>query len=80
MLLLLIKRVLKRNGLLLIANEVYRDPRFEERNATWARLANMQVYGPEQYRAFLSTAGFGPAQIDTRPEDNWIAVVAAPAF
>jgi SAM-dependent methyltransferase len=74
-----IGRVLKENGLLLIANEAYRDPRFEERNATWARLANMRVYGPQEYRAFLSSAGFGTVEIDTRPERNWIVVVAAPA-
>jgi len=76
-----IRRVLKPNGLLLIANEVCRDPRFDERNATWARLANMQVYGSQEYRVFLSRAGFGAAQIDTRPERNWIVVVvAAPAL
>jgi len=75
-----IRRVLKENRLLLIANEVYRDPRFEERNATWARLATMQVYGPQEYRAFLSSAGFDVAEIDTRPERNWIVVVAAPAL
>jgi ubiquinone/menaquinone biosynthesis C-methylase UbiE len=74
-----IRRVLKGNGLLLMANEVYRDPGFEERNATWARLADMQVYGPQEYRAFLSGAGFGAVEIATRPERNWIAVVAAPA-
>jgi ubiquinone/menaquinone biosynthesis C-methylase UbiE len=75
-----IRRVLKQNGLLLIANEAHRDPRFDERNATWARLANMQVYGPQEYRAFLSRAGFGTVQIETRPERNWIVVVAAPAL
>jgi ubiquinone/menaquinone biosynthesis C-methylase UbiE len=75
-----IERVLKQNGLLLIANEVYRDPRFEERNATWARLANMQVYSPQEYRAFLSQAGLSIVQLETRPERNWIAVVAAPAL
>jgi ubiquinone/menaquinone biosynthesis C-methylase UbiE len=74
-----IRRVLRQNGLLLIANEVYRDPRFDERNATWARLANMQVYGPQEYRAFLSRAGFSTPRIETRPERNWIVVVAAPA-
>jgi ubiquinone/menaquinone biosynthesis C-methylase UbiE len=75
-----IRRVLKPNGLLLIANEVYRDPRFEERNGTWARLANMQVYSPQEYRDSLSRAGFDVARIDTRAERNWIAVVAAPAL
>jgi hypothetical protein len=75
-----IRRVLKGDGFLLIANEVYRDPRFDERNAEWARLAGMQVYGPQEYHAFLSGAGFVVAEMDTRPERNWIAVVAAPAL
>jgi SAM-dependent methyltransferase len=75
-----IRRVLKQGGLLLIANEVYDDPRFDERNATWARLADMQVYSPQEYRAFLSEAGFRTVQLETSPERNWIAVVAAPAF
>jgi ubiquinone/menaquinone biosynthesis C-methylase UbiE len=75
-----IRRVLRPNGLLLIANEVYDDLRFDERNATWARLANMQIHSPQEYRAFLSEAGFNTIQLETRPEKNWIAVVAAPAL
>jgi SAM-dependent methyltransferase len=74
-----IRRVLRRDGLLLIANEVYRDPRFDERNATWARLAHMQVYGPQEYRAFLSEAGFTTVNIETLPESNWIVAAASPA-
>jgi ubiquinone/menaquinone biosynthesis C-methylase UbiE len=73
-----IRRVLKQKGLLLIANEVYRDRRFDERNATWARLANMQVYSPDEYREFLKAAGYGVIEIDVRPERNWIAAVATP--
>jgi ubiquinone/menaquinone biosynthesis C-methylase UbiE len=75
-----IRRVLKQDGLLLIANEVYRDPTFDERNDTWARLANMRIYSPQEYRAFLSEAGFSTIQLETRPERNWIAVVAVPAW
>lgn len=73
-----IARVLKENGLLLIANEVYRDERFGDRNATWARLANMQIYNAEEYRKFLTSAGYRVTEIDVRPEKNWITVVATP--
>lgn len=73
-----INGVLKENGNLLIANEVYRDERFAERNATWARLANMQLYNPEEYRKFLTAAGYRVTEIDVRPEKNWITVVATP--
>jgi SAM-dependent methyltransferase len=73
-----INRVLKEQGLLLIANEVYRDDRFGERNATWARLANMQIYDPKEYRKFLTSAGYCVTKIDVRPEKNWISIVATP--
>ena len=53
-----IRRVLKPKGTLLLVNEVYRDDRFQERNARWAKLITMQIHAPDEYRDFLSKAGY----------------------
>jgi hypothetical protein len=38
----------------------------------------MRIFNPEQYRKFLMAAGYRVTEIDVRPENNWIAVVATP--
>ncbi len=53
-----VRRVLKPGGTLLIANEAYADARFEERNATWSRLADFQLQTPEETRRCLIEAGY----------------------
>jgi len=72
-----IRRVLKPGGTLLLVNEVYKDDRFEERNAKWAKLITMQIHAPDEYEDFLSKAGYRIVEIDTIPEKNWITAVAA---
>jgi ubiquinone/menaquinone biosynthesis C-methylase UbiE len=69
-------RVLKPGGTLLIANEAYKDARFEERNAKWSRLANFQLQTPEETRQCLVEAGHTKVEIDTLPEKNWITAIA----
>jgi ubiquinone/menaquinone biosynthesis C-methylase UbiE len=70
-------RVLKPGGTLLIANEAYRDARFEERNARWAQLTGFQpLQTPQETRQCLIEAGYTRVEVDTLPEKNWIAVTA----
>ena len=72
-----VRRVLKPGGTLLIANEAYKDARFEERNARWSRLANFQqLQSPEETHQCLIEAGYAAVEIDTIPDKNWIAVIA----
>ena len=71
-----VRRVLKPGGTLLIANEAYADARFEERNARWSRLADFQLQTPEETRQCLVEAGYAPVEIDTVPDENWIAAIA----
>jgi ubiquinone/menaquinone biosynthesis C-methylase UbiE len=66
----------KPGGTFLIANEAYTDARFEERNTKWARRANFQLQTPEETRQHLIEAGYTHVEIDTRPENNWIAAIA----
>jgi ubiquinone/menaquinone biosynthesis C-methylase UbiE len=68
-----VRRVLKPGGTLLIANEAYADARFEERNARWARWADFQLQTPEETRQCLVEAGYAEVEIDTAPDNNWIA-------
>jgi ubiquinone/menaquinone biosynthesis C-methylase UbiE len=72
-----VRRVLKPDGILLIANEAYKDARFEERNARWSRLVDFQqLQSPEETRRSLLEAGYAEVEIHTVPEKNWIAAVA----
>ena len=71
-----VRRVLKSDGILLIANEAYADAMFEERNAKWSRLANFQLQTPEETRQCLIEAGYTKVAIDTVPDKNWIAAIA----
>jgi ubiquinone/menaquinone biosynthesis C-methylase UbiE len=71
-----IKRVLKPEGTLLIVNEVYKDDRFEKRNNKWAKLSDMRIHTPNEYKDFLTEAGYHSVEIDTIPQKNWITAIA----
>jgi ubiquinone/menaquinone biosynthesis C-methylase UbiE len=71
-----INRVLKPGGTLLIANEVYKHEKFEKRNLKWTRWGDMMLHSPEEYRDFLTEAGYMAIEIDDVPEKNWIAAIA----
>jgi ubiquinone/menaquinone biosynthesis C-methylase UbiE len=71
-----IKRVLKRGGTLLIANEAYKHEKFEKRNSKLAKWGDMMLHTPEEYRNLLTEAGYMGIEIDDVPEKNWIAVIA----
>ena len=71
-----IKRVLKSGGIFLLANEVYKDDKFEKRNSKWAKLIDMRLHTPDEYKDFLTKAGYYIVQIDNIPQKNWIATIA----
>jgi ubiquinone/menaquinone biosynthesis C-methylase UbiE len=71
-----IKRVLKPDGTLIIANEVYKDDKFEKRNMKWAKLIDMQLHTPDEYKDFLTQAGYCFVEIDCIPLKNWITAAA----
>ena len=70
-----IKRVLKCRAFLLLVNEVYKDDKFEKRNSKWVNLLDMKIHTPDEYKDFLSEAGYQIENIDSLPEKNWIAAV-----
>jgi ubiquinone/menaquinone biosynthesis C-methylase UbiE len=71
-----IRRVLKPGGTFLIVNEVYKDDKFEKRNAKWAKLLDMQLHTPSDYSDFLTEAGYHIVNIDSIPQKNWITAIA----
>jgi ubiquinone/menaquinone biosynthesis C-methylase UbiE len=71
-----IKRVLKPDGTLLITNEVYKHEKFEKRNLKWAEWGDMMLHAPEEYREFLTEAGYLDVAIFDIPEKNWITALA----
>ena len=71
-----IKRVLKPSGTLLIANEVYKHEKFEKRNLKWAKWGSMMLHTPEEYREFLTEAGYFDVAIFDIPEKNRITTLA----
>jgi ubiquinone/menaquinone biosynthesis C-methylase UbiE len=71
-----IKRVIKPGGTLLIVNEVYKDDQFEKRNSKWVTLLDMHIHTPNEYKDFLTKAGYHIITIDNIPQKNWITAVA----
>jgi ubiquinone/menaquinone biosynthesis C-methylase UbiE len=71
-----VKRVLKPGAFLLLVNEVYKDDQFEKRNSKWVNLLDMKIHTPDEYKVFLSKAGYFIERINSIPEKNWIAVIA----
>jgi len=71
-----VKRVLKPGAFLLLVNEVYQDDQFEKRNSKWVNLLDMKIHTPDEYKDFLSEAGYQIEKINSLPEKNWITVVA----
>lgn len=70
-----IRRVLKPGGTILLINEVYKHEKFAARNEELSREGNFPYHSPEEYEAFLTSAGFVSIEIDTREENNWITAV-----
>ncbi len=71
-----IQRVLKTDGTLLMANEVYKHEKFEKRNLKWAKWGDMMLHTAEEYREFLTEAGYFDIVIIEIPEKNWITAIA----
>jgi len=71
-----IRRVLKPGGTFLLVNEVYKDEKFEKRNAKWVKLLDMQIHTPSEYSEFLIESGYHTVKIDNISEKNWITAIA----
>ena len=71
-----IRRVLKPGAFLLLVNEVYKDDLFEKRNSKWVDLLDMKIHTPDECKDLLVEAGYQIEKINSRPEKNWITVVA----
>ncbi|MBY9015307.1 MAG: class I SAM-dependent methyltransferase [Candidatus Lokiarchaeota archaeon] len=73
-----IYRVLKINGDLLLVNEGYRCENKDVMKVVenWAKLGNIKLYSPKEYRDFLTEAGFSEIDIYEQKEKGWITVIA----
>jgi ubiquinone/menaquinone biosynthesis C-methylase UbiE len=71
-----IKRVLKPGAFLLLVHAAYKDDKFEKRNNKVANLLDIKFHTPDQYKDFLSEAGYKIEKINILPEKNWISIVA----
>ena len=71
-----IKRVLKPGAFLLLVHTVYKDERFEKRNSKLVKFLDIKIHTPDEYRGFLSEAGYKIEKIVCLPEKNWITIVA----
>jgi len=71
-----VKRVLKPGAFLLMVNAAYKDDQFEKRNSKLVNLHDMKIHTPDEYKDFLSEAGYQIEKINNLPEKNWISVVA----
>jgi ubiquinone/menaquinone biosynthesis C-methylase UbiE len=71
-----VKRVLKPGAFLLLVHAAYKDDQFEKRNSKLVNLLDMKIHTPDEYKDFLSEAGYQIEKINSLPEKNWITVVA----
>ena len=71
-----VKRVLKPGAFLLLVNAAYKNDQFEKRNSKLVNLLDMKIHTPDEYKDFLSEAGYQIEKINSLPEKNWITVVA----
>lgn len=73
-----IHRVLKINGELLLVNEGYKCENKEVMKVVenWAKLGNLKLYSPKEYREFLTEAGFSEIDIYEQKEKGWITAIA----
>ena len=56
-----------------------KDDRFEKRNRKLSNLLNIELHTPDEYKDFLSEAGYQIEIINNLSEKNWITVVAQEA-
>ncbi len=70
-----IRRVLKAGGSVILVNAMYRDERFEKRNAKLARIGDFAYHSPEEFRGFLGDAGYSSVRIEVLETKNWIAAI-----
>ncbi len=68
-------RVLKEGGKVLIANEAYKAPAFEERNALMEKKFGVALHSPEEYEALFLGVGFAKKNITVHIDGNTIGVV-----
>ena len=69
-------RVTRPGGRLILINEMYKHEDFEEWNSHVSELLEMRYNTPEEFREFMSQAGYMSTSISEKPETNWITVVA----
>jgi ubiquinone/menaquinone biosynthesis C-methylase UbiE len=71
-----VKRVLKPGAFLLMVHAAYKDDQFKKRNNKLVNLLDIKIHTPDEYKLFLSEAGYQIEKINNLPEKNWITVVA----
>ena len=73
-----IYRVLKINGTLLLINEGYKCENKKKRKIVenWAKLGKFKIHSPEEYKDFLTRAGFLDIQIFEQKKQGWITSIA----
>jgi ubiquinone/menaquinone biosynthesis C-methylase UbiE len=73
-----IYRVLKIDGVLLLVNEGYKCENEKKRKIVekWTKLGNFEVHSPDEYKDFLTRAGFSDIQIFEQKEQGWITSIA----
>ena len=71
-----VKRVLKPEAFLLLVHAAYKDDQFEKRNSKLVNLLDIKIHTPDEYKDFLSEAGYQIEKINNLPEKNWISAVA----
>jgi len=66
------------NGVLLLVNEGYKCENKEIRKVVenWAKLGDFKLHSPEEYRDFLTKAGFTEIDVYEQKEKGWITAIA----
>lgn len=69
------RRILAPGGKLMIVSEQYPDPKFDKRNAEYAKRTGMKLVKNEEMISILDNSGL-KTEIITVPEKNWVCFIA----
>ena len=69
-----IYRVLKPGGTLVLINEIYKSIKFKKQNEKWTQFGIFETHTPEQFKDFLTKAGYSEIEVFVKENKSWITI------
>ena len=69
-----IYRVLKPGGTIVLVNEMYKSLQFKKQNEKWTKFGIFETHTPEQFKDFLTKAGYSEIEVFVKENKSWITI------